>query len=373
MRAMKLSTKLAVGFGIIGVVLAAAVGLNQAVIRTVVSGINETLEEHIAIGNTAAEIELSLLQARRAEKDYLLRHDPRYAESQRKQVAAMKQLLAKLRSLGQRFAEEEPVAAADKIQQLLNRYAAGFDTVVTAWEAKGLDEKSGLQGKFRAAVHALEEHLKGHLVDDLYIDLLQVRREAGQLPAPVAHQARGRDDQVRRSHQNGAGAGQVGDRLQRLAQAHVVCEHPADAAVEQVAGPGAPRLLVRTQGGAHAGGGGFDLGAFGAAAATGRLRAAALDAHAALDRRYDELWNDDGGRDGGADNVRTVEQRMADAFVSLITGTRADESGDDRTRPPHRRPKPKTQRKPQPATARTSLRRRNPPRPRLLHCPMSRN
>ncbi len=176
MRAMKLSTKLAVGFGIIGVVLAAAVGLNQAVIRTVVSGINETLEEHIAIGNTAAEIELSLLQARRAEKDYLLRHDPRYTESQRKQVAAMKQLLAKLRSLGQRFAEEEAVAAADKIQQLLSRYAAGFDTVVTAWEAKGLDEKSGLQGKFRAAVHALEEHLKGHLVDDLYIDLLQVRR-----------------------------------------------------------------------------------------------------------------------------------------------------------------------------------------------------
>ncbi len=58
-------------------------------------------------------------------------------------------------------------------------------------------------------------------------------------------------------------------------------------------------------------------------------------AHAALDRRYNELWNDDGGRDGGADDVRTVEQRMADAFVSLITGTRADESGDDPPRPPH--------------------------------------
>ena len=51
--------------------------------------------------------------------------------------------------------------------------------------------------------------------------------------------------------------------------------------------------------------------------------------HAVLEERYDELWNDDGGRDG-ADEIRTPEQRMADAFVSLITG--ADNSTN---RPPH--------------------------------------
>jgi Domain of unknown function (DUF222)/HNH endonuclease len=51
--------------------------------------------------------------------------------------------------------------------------------------------------------------------------------------------------------------------------------------------------------------------------------------HAVLQQRYDELWNDDGGRDG-ADEIRTPEQRMADAFVSLVTGA---DSRDDR--PPH--------------------------------------
>ncbi len=47
--------------------------------------------------------------------------------------------------------------------------------------------------------------------------------------------------------------------------------------------------------------------------------------HTSLQRRYDELLRDDKFRDGAPDDVRTPEQRMADAFVSLITGNgRAD-------------------------------------------------
>ncbi len=39
----------------------------------------------------------------------------------------------------------------------------------------------------------------------------------------------------------------------------------------------------------------------------------------ALDVEYDRLWRDDGGRDGSPDDVRTPQQRMADAFVALLT------------------------------------------------------
>ncbi len=39
----------------------------------------------------------------------------------------------------------------------------------------------------------------------------------------------------------------------------------------------------------------------------------------AINVEYDRLWRDDGGRDGAPDEVRTAQQRLADAFVALVT------------------------------------------------------
>ena len=39
----------------------------------------------------------------------------------------------------------------------------------------------------------------------------------------------------------------------------------------------------------------------------------------ALNAEYDRLWRDDGGRDGFPDDVRKPQQRLADAFVALLT------------------------------------------------------
>ena len=39
----------------------------------------------------------------------------------------------------------------------------------------------------------------------------------------------------------------------------------------------------------------------------------------AINVEYDRLWRDDGGRDGSPDDVRTAPQRLADAFVALLT------------------------------------------------------
>ncbi|MEZ5168529.1 MAG: DUF222 domain-containing protein [Acidimicrobiales bacterium] len=47
-----------------------------------------------------------------------------------------------------------------------------------------------------------------------------------------------------------------------------------------------------------------------------------------LEQRAEELWRDDGGRDGDPESVRTREQRMADAFVELLTRSPADERTD---------------------------------------------
>ncbi|MEZ5167450.1 MAG: DUF222 domain-containing protein, partial [Acidimicrobiales bacterium] len=55
----------------------------------------------------------------------------------------------------------------------------------------------------------------------------------------------------------------------------------------------------------------------------------------ALEQRAEELWRDDGGRDGDPDEMRTREQRMADAFVDLITGNTG--SAGRSAGPPHPR------------------------------------
>ena len=39
----------------------------------------------------------------------------------------------------------------------------------------------------------------------------------------------------------------------------------------------------------------------------------------AINVEYDRMWRDDGGRDGTPDDVRTTPQRLADAFVALIS------------------------------------------------------
>lgn len=47
---------------------------------------------------------------------------------------------------------------------------------------------------------------------------------------------------------------------------------------------------------------------------------------AAVDARCDQLWRDDGGRDGTPDDVRSWQQRRCDALVSLICDTNANGS-----------------------------------------------
>ena len=48
--------------------------------------------------------------------------------------------------------------------------------MVASWESQGLDPKSGLQGKFREAAHALASDVKDHQIDDLNVAFLQMRR-----------------------------------------------------------------------------------------------------------------------------------------------------------------------------------------------------
>jgi len=82
----------------------------------------------------------------------------------------------------ERLTQELPSASArDSAMQLkgmlekYNRY--GFDVAKPLRDALGMDEKTGLQGKLRDAVHAMEGRLKGlHAAPKLMVSMLMMRR-----------------------------------------------------------------------------------------------------------------------------------------------------------------------------------------------------
>ncbi len=171
-RAVSIKVKLLLlaGLGVVGIATMAATV--AWVGQTMTDGIaaEERLKE---VAHQAAELDSALLQMRRSEKDFLLRLDPKYVERYAGQAAVARQLAAVLADLG---ADPEARANLAAVDKGIERHAAQFAAVVQGYEKVGLDEKSGLQGSLRKAVHEVEERLKGANLDSLTVKMLMMRR-----------------------------------------------------------------------------------------------------------------------------------------------------------------------------------------------------
>jgi len=121
----------------------------------------------------AEAMNVALLDARRREKDFLLR---RKAEFAQKQVADVKIAIESVDALAAEPAAPERRQVAAKVRAGIDAYAATFGTVVAAQTTVGLTEKDGLVGSLRNAVHDVEEALKAH--DELRLAnlMLMMRR-----------------------------------------------------------------------------------------------------------------------------------------------------------------------------------------------------
>jgi len=129
--------------------------------------------DYNALALGSQEIQAQSLQMRRAEKDFLLRRDTKYADLYKSNVAKLKSVLNKVR--------QEPVAAAKsetlaRLDGAIDAHARQFALVVSQIQELGLDEKVGLQGKLRTAVHAVETKLKEANLDGLTVKMLMMRR-----------------------------------------------------------------------------------------------------------------------------------------------------------------------------------------------------
>ncbi|WP_428567649.1 MAG: methyl-accepting chemotaxis protein [Solidesulfovibrio sp. DCME] len=119
----------------------------------------------------AADAYLELLQARREEKNFLMRMDPSYVEPALAHADKVKRDIEKLAGQDEALAAE----VRDALDELAV-YRKGFEDLVAIERRKGFDERQGLMGDFVAAARQLDDKFKPVTDKDFQIELLTVRR-----------------------------------------------------------------------------------------------------------------------------------------------------------------------------------------------------
>ncbi len=121
-----------------------------------------------------SRLQAGLLESRRAEKDFLLRGDDKYAQRHAELTRDIRSGLDTLRrDLGTAGQSDQSVAT---IRTGFDRYATEFAAVVEARRKLGLNENAGLEGALRKSVHAIETALKDLDEPRLAVLMLMMRR-----------------------------------------------------------------------------------------------------------------------------------------------------------------------------------------------------
>ena len=176
MKNLKLSTKMGVGFGFVLVGMAVVIAIYHSTVISTASTFTSLLHREVAIEKEAIEVNNLMLQCRRNEKDFLMRKDLKYLDKHEANCAKMKLTIDDVATLAEEVNAEEILTLAQNISKHSTDYQNSFTAVVEAWKVRGLDHKSGLQGKFRRASHALSEELEEHEIDAFYTHYLLMRR-----------------------------------------------------------------------------------------------------------------------------------------------------------------------------------------------------
>lgn len=114
------------------------------------------LEQHLQ-QNNYLEFHLALLQLRRSEKDFMLRHQIEYFQQHQQDYRQLRQNIAN--------------TGNNQLVKLLDRYQKGFAQLVKAQQELGLVHTQGLQGAFREQAHTAENALM--LLDKSLVMILE--------------------------------------------------------------------------------------------------------------------------------------------------------------------------------------------------------
>ena len=162
-------------FGLGGVVIAAflifaGVYFYSASIRNQASAESERVSN---IYKAMEDARIDVLQARRNEKDFLLRKDSTYID---KHAKTMTEVYGELQTIQGLVSSSDGHSTVERLEKAVRAYEQGFQSMAKAQIAVGLNEKLGLLGNLRKSVHDVEHRLKEHHSDKLTVKMLMMRR-----------------------------------------------------------------------------------------------------------------------------------------------------------------------------------------------------
>lgn len=144
-----------------------------AVVAMLDNNIATTKEELGRFRTTIDTITIETLQARRDEKDFLLRRDAAYLDKHSKTMAQLNAHFAEAEATAP---DDELLAQVRKARGALDEYQKSFTKMSAESLAVGLDENSGLTGELRKAVHEIESILDEASKVELMASMLMLRR-----------------------------------------------------------------------------------------------------------------------------------------------------------------------------------------------------
>lgn len=146
--------------------LLAVTGLYTMILQRCLHDNQTLLDQEIAIQQQASDIAMHMLQARRAEKDFLLRYEPEYVAKVASEIQQTVQCAEEVIRLSRQGGHPRLEVMGEQVIRAMTGYREAFVQLSSGLETIGLTTESGLRGSFRHISHQLEELLNDSALGD---------------------------------------------------------------------------------------------------------------------------------------------------------------------------------------------------------------
>ncbi|CAK0753208.1 methyl-accepting chemotaxis protein [Gammaproteobacteria bacterium] len=176
-RDLKTSTKISVGFGLVGILFLGVVGqYHTTLIKSLTTFQEEILDRVEVEKSSAAYLHILMLQARRAEKDFLLHKDQQHVDLVKENIGSLLKNARTMLKVAQDYHDLDSARIDGEIMRYADSYLTAFLELAKYETENGLNHNSGLQGKFRESAHNIEQLINHYDTNEIYVDLLEMRR-----------------------------------------------------------------------------------------------------------------------------------------------------------------------------------------------------
>jgi len=166
-------TKTNTVFVIIITLFIVSLTISYTAMNTLTKEYDRTLKEEMGVHTDIKNLAILMLQARRNEKDFILRKKEKYVKQHKETTDKMLATLNKDHEIFAQVASEEVYALAVKD---ITHYNQEFTDLVRRYRDEG-DSKTGIRGKMRSHAHNIEKNIKKwNLSPEFTIQLLNMRR-----------------------------------------------------------------------------------------------------------------------------------------------------------------------------------------------------